>query len=99
MTPHPYRIKLHKKVLEEDSQYFTLKAKEKIKKKCLELLSFDPEKVGDPLRRELSAYRRLRVLGDYRVVFRVDRKLRVVFILAIGIRRNEEVYKEAIKRI
>ncbi len=99
MSQTPYRIRLHKKVLEEDSRYFDLKTKEKIKKKCIELLSFDPEKAGEPLQRELSGYKKLKVFDDYRVVFRVDRPHRAVLILAVGIRRNEEVYREAIKRI
>ena len=93
-----YKIKLHRAVLEEDSKHIDAKAKEKIKKKCRELLSTAPEEVGEPLQRELSAYRKLKVFDRYRVVYRVDRVSKIVFILVIGIRRDDEVYREAMHR-
>ena len=93
-----YRIKLHPKVLQEDSKQFNAKIKEKIKSKCLELLSESPDLVGEPLRRELAKYRKLKVFDDYRIIYRADPKERIVFILVVGIRRNEEVYKEAMRR-
>ena len=93
-----YKIKLHPKVLLEDSKQFNSKVKEKIKSKCLELLSESPDSVGEPLRRELARYRKLKVFDDYRIIYRVDPKDHIVFILVVGIRRNEEVYKEAMRR-
>ena len=42
-----YRIKLHKEVLSKDSKRFDAKTKNKIKAKCIELLSYEPDKVGD----------------------------------------------------
>ena len=90
-----YKIKLHRAVLEEDSKQFDAKAKEKIKKKCHELLSTAPEEAGEPLQRELSAYRKLKVFDQYRVVYRVNRASKTVFILVVGIRRDDEVYREA----
>ncbi len=99
-TPHPrYKIKLHKKVLSEDSRLFDEKTKEKIKKKCIELLSFEPQKVGEPLLYELAGYRKLKIFNDYRIVYRVDKTEVIVFILAVGIRRESLVYAEAIKRL
>lgn len=82
-----------------DSRRFDLKTKDKIKKKCKELLSKHPEQVGEPLQRELHGYRKLKIFDDYRVVYRVDSKQKTVYILAVGIGRNEEVYEEALKRI
>jgi len=94
-----YKIKVHKKVTTEDSKQFDEKTKEKIKKKCKELLSYHPEQAGEPLRFELKGYRKLKVFNDYRVVYRVDKNEVLVFILAVGIRRSREVYEEAIKRL
>ncbi len=98
MSALQYKIKLHRAVLEEDSKHIDAKAKEKIKKKCHELLSKAPDQVGEPLQRELSAYRKLKVFDQYRVVYRIDRVSKTVFILVIGIRRDDEVYREALKR-
>lgn len=95
----PYRIRLHRAVIEIDSRRFDPKTKDKIKKKCIELLSRHPDKVGEPLQRELQRYRKLKIFDDFRVVYRVDLKHRTVYILAVGLRRSEEVYKDAVKRM
>jgi len=94
-----YRIKVHKKVLTEDSKHFDEKTKEKIKKKCKELLTKNPEDVGEPLRFELQGYRKLKIFNDYRIIYRVHKEDVLVFILAVGIRRDREVYEEALKRL
>lgn len=97
--PRRYRIKLHKKVLTEDSRSFDPKTREKIKAKCIELLSYHPDQVGEPLRFELKAYRKLKIFNDYRIIYRIEKAQVTVFILAVGIRRNAQVYTEAIKRL
>ena len=99
MTPRKFRILLHKEVIQEDSRHFNSRTKDKIKKKCLEVLSYHPEKAGEALHGELAGYRRLKIFDAYRIVYRVNSNESAVFILAVGIRRREEVYKEAIKRI
>ena len=93
-----YQIKLHKAVLEINSRRSDVKTKDKIKKKCVELLSKHPDQAGDSLQRELHGYRKLKVFDDYRIVYRVDLKQKMVYILAVGIRRSEEVYQDALKR-
>ncbi len=98
-NPVRYKIKLHKKVITEDSKRFDAKTKEKIKNKCKEMLSFRPESVGEPLQFELKGYRKLKIFNDYRIVYRVQKREVTVFILAVGIRRDEEVYNEAIQRL
>ena len=94
-----FKIKLHKEVMTKDSLLFDSKTKEKIKSKCIEMLSETPEEVGAPLRFELKGYRKLKIFNAYRVIYRVEKRQVLVFILAVGIRRNEEVYKEAVRRL
>ena len=99
MAPRKYKIKVHKLVTTEDSKKFDVRKKEKIKKKCKELLSVDPENVGYPLRFELKEYRKLVIFNSYRIIYKVIKDEVLVFILAVGIRRDAEVYAEAVKRL
>ena len=57
-------------------------------------LTTHPDLYGKPLRRSIKGYRKLRV-GDYRVIFRIERQ--VVKIILIG--HRSVVYKEINKRI
>jgi mRNA interferase RelE/StbE len=61
------------------------------------LVQGEPEKVGKPLHGALSGYRRLRT-GDTRIVYRVEKRKIEILILAVGMRRNDEVYEKADKR-
>ena len=56
-----------------------------------------PLEFGDPLTGNLTALRKLRV-GDYRVVYQVTNHQVVVYVLAVGPRRDKEVYDTAGKR-
>jgi mRNA interferase RelE/StbE len=57
-----------------------------------------PEKSGKPLSGELAGCRRIRT-GDVRIVYRVDADVVEVLIVAVGPRRNDEVYRTARKRV
>ena len=63
-----------------------------------EKLAKAPEKFGVPLSNNLKNFRKLRI-GDFRVVYRVFNKKVIVFVLAIGPRRDKEIYRSASKRI
>lgn len=99
VAPVRYRIKLDRKVITEDSLRFDEVTKNKIKNKCLEMLSRDPEKAGQPLAGELKGYRKLKMFNEYRIVFKVKKKEVVVLILAVGMRRDLAVYESAIRRL
>ena len=53
-------------------------------------LATNPEKFGEPLRKNLRGFWKLRV-GDYRIVFKVDNDEAVITIIAIIHRK--EVYE------
>jgi len=63
-----------------------------------EKLTQAPEKFGDPLSNNLKNFRKLRI-GDFRVVYQVFNKKVIVFVLAVGPRRDKEIYRSASKRI
>jgi mRNA interferase RelE/StbE len=56
-----------------------------------------PMSFGAPLAGNLADFRKLRV-GDFRVVYRVREHRGVVFVLAVGHRRDKKVYRTALKR-
>jgi mRNA interferase RelE/StbE len=62
-------------------------------------LTTDPQLRGYPLRGNLAGYRAL-VVGKkkIRIVFKVISEQVVVFVIAIGHRRNDEVYLKAATR-
>ena len=82
-----YRIFYHPDVRKEDLPSIPSNIKERIKRAIEERLLKEPLKYGQPLKRSLKGYKKLRV-GDYRIIFRVDKN--AVIVLKIGHRK--EVY-------
>lgn len=67
----------------------------RILKKVQALLEHpNPSQAGKPLRHQLSAFRALRV-GDHRVIFHPEEETQTIFILVIGPRDNDIVYRAA----
>lgn len=62
-----------------------------------EKLTKAPLEFGAPLSGNLAAFRKLRI-GDYLVVYQVVQQRVIVFVLAVGPRRDKEIYKTALKR-
>jgi mRNA interferase RelE/StbE len=58
----------------------------------------EPDKLGKPLSRELAGYRRIRT-GHLRIVYKVDGSKIQVFVIAAGLRRDDEIYKLAVSRL
>jgi mRNA interferase RelE/StbE len=57
----------------------------------------EPDKSGKPLHDSLAGYRRMRT-GDTRIVYRVEKGKVEILIIAVGMRRDDEVYEKAGKR-
>lgn len=60
-------------------------------------LTSEPLKFGSPLSGNLAMFRKLRI-GDYRVVYQVIEKRVLVFVLAVGPRRDKGIYRQASSR-
>jgi mRNA interferase RelE/StbE len=56
-----------------------------------------PLQFGAPLSGKLSLFRKLRI-GDYRIVYEIYDTDVTVFVLAVGPRRDKEIYRTAMKR-
>lgn len=81
-------------VVEQDLPRLSKRASEQIRKSIENKLIVDPMLFGKPLRTSLAGYRSLRV-GDYRIVFRIDKnKVKVLAIL-----HRSKVYIVVEKRV
>jgi len=89
-----FELRYHPEVRDVDIPQLNETLKKRIKKAIEERLSISPHQYGEPLRKTLKGYWKLRV-GDYRVVYKVERN--EVWIFAIINRKD--VYKKIIKRI
>jgi len=84
-------------VFGEDFKRIDRQGRQKIIKAIRKKLTVDPENYGKPLRGELKGFWKLRV-GEYRVVYSINKCRVEVYVVMVGFRRDEEVYKEAAKR-
>ena len=89
-----FELRYHPDVRDVDIPQLNKTLKKRIKKAIEERLSISPQQYGEPLRKTLKGYWKLRV-GDYRVVYKVERT--EVWILPIVNRKD--VYKKIFKRI
>ena len=83
-----FEVLYHPDVVEKDLPRLSEETKRRIRKAIETKLTFAPQVFGEPLRRTLKGYWKLRV-GDYRVVFKTQGK--TVLVFRIGHRR--EVYE------
>lgn len=89
-----FALRYHEDVVRRDIPALPKKERGNIQRAITEKLTTQPEVFGKPLRRSLRGYRRLRV-GDYRVIYRIEKSS--VKIFAIG--HRSVVYEEHVKRI
>ena len=93
-----WNVRIHKLVLSEDFASIGSVRQRIVLKAVGKKLSVDPKGYGTSLRGDLSGYWRLRV-GDVRVIYRIDEKDVVVLVLKVGMRRNDEVYRQMLSRL
>jgi mRNA interferase RelE/StbE len=89
-----FTLRYHPAVRSDDLPLIDRKMKNRIRRAIEERLQTLPHEYGEPLRKTLKGYWKLRV-GDYRVVFKIMKS--EVWIL--GIRHRKEIYKDIDKRI
>ena len=89
-----FELRYHPDVRDVDIPQLNETLKKRIKKAIEERLSISPHQYGEPLRKTLKGYWKLRV-GDYRIVYKVEGN--EVWIFAIINRKD--VYTKVIKRI
>ena len=93
-----YKVIYHQLVKKEDLSGIPKTDLEQIFKAIQKKLCRAPKEFGKPLKKSLKGLMRLRI-GKYRVVYQVQDKDVLVWVIKIGLRRNSEVYIEASKRL
>ncbi len=88
-----FTLLYHPRVADEDLPRIGADVRRRIARSIETRLTTSPEHFGEPLRGSLGGYWKLRI-GDYRVVFRIDRA--EVWILAV--RHRKDVYESATRR-
>ena len=89
-----FTLRYHPAVRSDDLPLIDRKMRDRIRKAIEVRLQTLPHEYGEPLRKTLKGYWKLRV-GDYRVVFKIMKS--EVWIL--GIRHRKEIYKDIDKRM
>jgi mRNA interferase RelE/StbE len=92
-----WQIIYHKDV-DDDLKSVGPSAAKRIMQTIDEKLTWAPEQFGASLSNNLRNFRKLRI-GDFRVVYQVFHKRVIIFVLAVGPRRDKEIYQAASKRI
>lgn len=90
----PYEPRYHPDVRAVDIPLLNETLKKRIKKAIEDRLMIAPHQYGEPLRKTLKGYWKLRV-GDYRVVFKVVEQEVWIF----GIINRKDVYNSILNRI
>ncbi len=93
-----YEVLIDELVIKDDFKRIDLQHQRKIVRAIRERLATNPEKYGEPLRGDLKGYWKLRV-GEFRVIYEIRKEQVVVYVIKVGLRRNEEVYQAVLKRL
>ena len=88
-----FELRYHPDVRKIDIPLLNKKLRARIKKAIETRLITEPHRYGEPLRKTLKGYWKLRV-GDYRIVFKVVK----YEVLILGIIHRKKVYDHIIKR-
>ncbi len=93
-----WQVEIHPLVWEEDLAKVDQSVRVRIIKSIRDKLTSNPTTFGKPLGGPLKGYWRLRV-GSYRVMYRLEHQRLIVLVVKVGIRRDEQVYLEALPRL
>ncbi len=88
-----YRIVYHC-LVEEDIQQIPANIRKRIQDAIENRLIIEPVQAGKPLRQSLKGFRKMRV-GDYRIIYQVEKE--TIIVLKIGHRKD--VYEKVWKRM
>ncbi len=89
-----FELKYHPAVKADDIPLIDARSRNRIKRAIEGRLALAPHLYGEPLRKNLKGYWKLRA-GDYRVVFKVVG----AEVLILGIIHRKDVYERILRRV
>lgn len=89
-----YGLLYHHNVKKEDVPLLSRTVRERIEKVILTKIRMHPEIFGKPLRGSLKPYRSVRV-GDYRIIFRLEKTTVIIVMVA----HRSKVYEDVLGRL
>jgi mRNA interferase RelE/StbE len=92
-----WRVIYHHEVADDLDSLGRYQARAVLKAIETRIRNGEPDKTGKSLSGELAGCRRIRT-GDVRIVYRVHAEVVEVLIVAVGPRRNDDVYRTARRR-
>jgi len=66
----------------------------------IQKLSDEPDKPGKKLVKDLSGFRSVHAAGRYRIIYKIDKQMVIIYVLAAGIRKEgdkKDIYEIARK--
>ena len=66
----------------------------------IQKLSDEPDKQGKKLVKDLSGFRSVHAAGRYRIIYKIDKQMVIIYVLAAGIRKEgdkKDIYEIARK--
>ena len=66
----------------------------------IQKLSYEPEKQGKKLVKDLAGFRSVHATGRYRIIYKIEKRTVIIYVLAAGIRKEgdkKDIYKIAKK--
>ena len=94
----PWTVNYHPEVEQDLHHLGRAEARNILKVIEARIAQGEPDKLGKALTGDLSGCRRIRS-GQTRIVYRVDGKRIEVLIIAVGMRRDNEIYDAASSRV
>lgn len=93
-----YVVLIDELVFKEDFKKIEKSDQQKIIRAIRKKLTIAPENFGQPLKGALKGLWKLRV-GRYRIIYEIKKDKVVVYVIKVGFRRDEEVYREILKKL
>ena len=93
-----FEVRIDELVLKKDFRRIDKADQLRIINTIRKKLTSKPQEFGKPLKGELKGYWKLRI-GEYRVIYEIEKDKIVVYIIIVGYRRDNEDYKKAIIRL
>ena len=93
-----FKVQIDELVLKKDFKKIDKADQLRIINTIRKKLTSKPQEFGKPLKGELKGYWKLRI-GEYRVIYEIEKDKIIVYVIMVGQRRDKEAYKKAIIRL